>query len=52
MTKEEIEEEIEAMPVKRIGIPKDIAYAALFLASDRAGFIDGQTLIVDGGIIM
>ena len=52
MTREEIEEEIEAMPVKRIGIPKDIAYAALFLASDRAGFIDGQTLIVDGGIIM
>jgi NAD(P)-dependent dehydrogenase (short-subunit alcohol dehydrogenase family) len=52
MTKEEIEEEIGVMSVKRIGIPKDIAYTALFLVSDKAGFIDGQTIIVDGGIMM
>ena len=48
----QIEEEIGIMSVKRIGIPKDIAYTALFLVSDKAGFIDGQTIIVDGGIMM
>jgi len=34
----------------RHGRPDDIAYAALFLASDEAGFINGQTLEVDGGM--
>jgi NAD(P)-dependent dehydrogenase (short-subunit alcohol dehydrogenase family) len=34
----------------RHGQPDDIAYAALFLASDEAGFINGQTLEVDGGM--
>jgi 3-oxoacyl-[acyl-carrier protein] reductase len=37
------------IPLKRLGKPQDIAFAALFLASDEAGFITGQTLIVDGG---
>lgn len=33
----------------RMGVPEDVAGLALFLASDAAGFISGQTLIVDGG---
>ncbi len=37
------------IPVRRIGLPEDIANAALFLCSDEASFITGQTLIVDGG---
>ncbi len=37
------------IPLGRLGRPEDIAHAALFLASDEAGFITGQTLIVDGG---
>jgi NAD(P)-dependent dehydrogenase (short-subunit alcohol dehydrogenase family) len=36
-------------PVGRIGVPEDIAPLALFLASDAAGFINGQTVIADGG---
>ena len=36
-------------PAKRIGRPEDIADAVLFLASDRAAFVTGQDLIVDGG---
>ena len=36
-------------PLKRWGQPEDIAGAALFLASDQAGFITGQSLLVDGG---
>jgi len=37
------------IPLKRIGEPEDIAGAALFLASDEAAFITGQTLMVNGG---
>jgi NAD(P)-dependent dehydrogenase (short-subunit alcohol dehydrogenase family) len=37
------------IPLKRIGTPKDIAHAALFLASDEASYITGVDLLVDGG---
>ncbi|GAA4116988.1 3-oxoacyl-ACP reductase FabG [Nocardioides fonticola] len=39
----------EANPVKRVGLPDDIAAAVTFLASDEASYITGQTLYVDGG---
>lgn len=35
--------------VKRLGVPADISAAVLFLLSDGAGFISGQTFVVDGG---
>lgn len=37
-------------PVKRVGIPKDIADMVLFLCSEHSGFITGQTFTVDGGM--
>ena len=37
-------------PIPRSGMPEDIAHAALFLASDEAGFINGHNLTVDGGL--
>jgi 3-oxoacyl-[acyl-carrier protein] reductase len=37
------------IPVRRAGRPADIAATVLFLASDDASFINGQTIIVDGG---
>lgn len=40
---------IETIPLKRMGQPKDIADAVVFLASDKAEYITGQTIIVDGG---
>jgi 3-oxoacyl-[acyl-carrier protein] reductase len=47
------EEAIAAMvrhiPIGSLGEPEDIAHAALFLASDGARFITGQTVVVDGG---
>jgi NAD(P)-dependent dehydrogenase (short-subunit alcohol dehydrogenase family) len=36
-------------PVGRLGLPQEVAEAVLFLASDRASFITGQSLAVDGG---
>jgi 3-oxoacyl-[acyl-carrier protein] reductase len=36
-------------PMKRIGEPREVAEAILWLASDRASFITGQTILVDGG---
>lgn len=38
-------------PLGRMGLPEDVANAALFLASDEASFITGQTLRVDGGLV-
>jgi 3-oxoacyl-[acyl-carrier protein] reductase len=39
-----------AVPVGRNGRPEDIAATFLFLASDEAAYITGQTLLVDGGV--
>lgn len=40
---------VEAIALKRLGTPEDIAYGALFLASDYASWITGQILSIDGG---
>ncbi|WP_210418089.1 SDR family NAD(P)-dependent oxidoreductase [Ruania zhangjianzhongii] len=37
-------------PMGRVGLPEDVAHAVLFLASDRASWITGTTLTVDGGL--
>ncbi|MFE9250654.1 SDR family oxidoreductase [Streptomyces sp. NPDC007088] len=41
-----------AYPMGRLGVPEDIGGAAEFLTSDKAGWITGQTLVVDGGIFL
>jgi 3-oxoacyl-[acyl-carrier protein] reductase len=41
-----------AIPQRRLGSVEDVAYAALFLASDEAAFISGQTIVVDGGQVL
>jgi 3-oxoacyl-[acyl-carrier protein] reductase len=43
---------IEAHPLRRLGTPEDVARAALFLASDGAGWITGVVLDVAGGAVM
>jgi 3-oxoacyl-[acyl-carrier protein] reductase len=52
-TKEDVREAITRLtPLGRLALPKDIAGAVLFFASDRAAFITGQCLRVDGGLVM
>jgi 3alpha(or 20beta)-hydroxysteroid dehydrogenase len=39
------------MPMARIGDPNDIAYAALYLASDESSWVTGTNLLIDGGML-
>ncbi|MCL8025639.1 3-oxoacyl-ACP reductase FabG [Nocardioides bruguierae] len=41
-----------SIPQRRLGSVADIGHAALFLATDEAGFITGQTIVVDGGQVL
>jgi 3-oxoacyl-[acyl-carrier protein] reductase len=43
---------LERVPAKRLGTPDDVAAAVVFLASDSAGYITGQTIHVNGGMAM
>jgi 3-oxoacyl-[acyl-carrier protein] reductase len=52
MTEEQIYAQAQRIPLQRIGRPEDLVGPAVFLASDAAGFITGQTLLVNGGSIM
>ena len=44
-------EEEKSIPVKRAAYPKEIAHAAVFLASDNARYIHGTTIFIDGGLM-
>ena len=46
------EKVVEFIPLRRFGTPQDIANAVSYLASDKAGYITGQVLAVDGGMTM
>ena len=44
------DEMVRRTPVKRLGVPEDIAYCALYLASDAGSFVTGKLFEVDGGL--
>jgi 3-oxoacyl-[acyl-carrier protein] reductase len=43
---------VEAIPMRRLAEPEDVGWAVRFLASEEAGYITGQTLILDGGQVL
>ena len=50
---EELKQKMLAViPLARFGAPLDVARVCLFLASEEAGYITGQTIVVDGGMVM
>lgn len=52
MTDKAKELTLRGIPMKKMGTPEDVANAVLFLASDCASYITGQTVNVDGGMVM
>ena len=52
LTEEVKKQTITGIPWARMGKPEDIAEAVVFLASDKADYITGQTIIVDGGYVL
>ncbi len=52
LSEEYVKKMTEAIPAGRIGSARDVAQAVAFLASDLAGYITGQVLLVDGGMGM
>jgi len=46
------EEMMSRIPLKRFGFPEEVADLALFLASDKANYITGQVIRIDGGLVM
>ena len=49
LTKKMIDDYKETIPLRRFGLPKDIAKAAVFFASDQSEWITGTSLTIDGG---
>jgi NAD(P)-dependent dehydrogenase (short-subunit alcohol dehydrogenase family) len=46
------DEAAQGYPMGRLGVPEDVAGAVAFLSSDAAGWITGQTLVIDGGMFL
>ena len=42
---------IDSVPAKRLGTPEEVAAAVIFLASQQAAYLTGQTILVDGGVV-
>jgi 3-oxoacyl-[acyl-carrier protein] reductase len=52
LTDEQKQKLTSQIPLQALGTPTDVANAVLFLSSDLAGYITGQVLTVDGGLVM
>ena len=43
---------LDKVPMKKLGTPEDVAAAVVYLASDEAGWVTGQTFHINGGMAM
>lgn len=50
ISEEQFQKDKERYPLKRYGVPEDIAYAAIYLLSDASAWVTGVDLVVDGGL--
>jgi len=50
--KDMLQQAIEIAPMKRMGRPEEVADCAMFLCSHKASFVQGASLVVDGGYII
>ena len=50
VTTEQLQQNIDAYPLKRFGKPEDIAKGSVYLLSDAASWVTGHTLVIDGGV--
>lgn len=50
LTQEQLDDDKEHYPLKRYGKPEDIAYGVIYLLSDAASWITGQSIVIDGGV--
>ena len=51
MSSEILAEAAKRLPLRRLGRPEEIAHAVAYLASEDAGYVTGQVLTVDGGMV-
>jgi 3-oxoacyl-[acyl-carrier protein] reductase len=52
LTPKQVEAIAAAIPAQKFGVPDDIAATAVYLASDEAGYVTGETIHVNGGMVM
>ena len=52
VTKEQLEEHKKKYPLGRFGKPEEIAYAIVYLLSEAAAFVNGTSLVIDGGVTL
>jgi 3-oxoacyl-[acyl-carrier protein] reductase len=52
LTEKQVEAIAGAIPTQTFGKPEDIAAAVIYLASDEAGYVTGETIHVNGGMVM
>ena len=50
LSDEQLQADIAKYPLKRYGEPEEIAYGIIYLLSDAASWVTGQSLIIDGGV--